>query len=56
MDVEGSKENLEEFKKSIKDIKIFEISALSNTGLEDVMDYLGELVYDTQDEEVSLIF
>ena len=53
MDVEGSKENLEEFKKAIKDIKIFEISAISNIGLEDVMDYLGELVYETKDEEVE---
>ena len=53
MDVEGSKENLKEFKKHVKNIKIFEISALSNMGLEDVMDYLGELVYETKDEEVN---
>ncbi len=44
MDMESSRENLEEFKKQLnnKDIKIFEVSAMTNTGLEDVVDYLAD--------------
>ena len=42
MDIDGAKENLEKFKKKVKDIKIFEVSALSNEGLEDVVDYLAD--------------
>ena len=44
MDMESSRENLEEFKKKLKDknIKIFEVSAMTNTGLEDVVDYLAD--------------
>lgn len=44
MDMEASHENLEEFKKKLKDknIKIFEVSAMTNTGLEDVVDYLAD--------------
>lgn len=44
MDMEASNENLEEFKKKLNDknIKIFEVSAMTNTGLEDVVDYLAD--------------
>lgn len=44
MDMEASHENLEEFKKKLNDknIKIFEVSAMTNTGLEDVVDYLAD--------------
>ena len=46
MDVETSKDNLVEFKKKLKDksIKIFEVSAISNEGLTEVVDYLGDLL------------
>lgn len=44
MDMESSKANLEEFKKKLNNdsIKIFEVSAMTNTGLEDVVDYLAD--------------
>lgn len=42
MDGANSEENLKEFKKKVKDVKIFEVSAITNTGLQDVVDYLAE--------------
>lgn len=44
MDMEQAKENLVQFKKRLNDesIKIFEVSAMTNTGLEDVIDYLAD--------------
>ena len=44
MDMEQAKENLVQFKKRLNDesIKIFEVSAMTNTGLEDVVDYLAD--------------
>ena len=53
MDVDGSKDNLNEFKKKIKDIKVFEVSAATNTGLQDVADYLSEMIEDMPKEEVT---
>lgn len=50
MDVEGAKENLEEFKKKV-DCSIFEVSAINNEGLDKVIGELKELVKNT-DEEV----
>ncbi len=50
MDLEGSKEKLEEFKTKVKDIKIFEVSAATNQGLDKVIDYLGELLNTIKDE------
>lgn len=50
MDVEGAKENLEEFKKMV-DCSIFEVSAINNVGLDKVIEELKELVKNT-DEEV----
>ena len=44
MDIEGAKEKLEEFKKKVKNIDIFEISALTNTGLQKVIDHLSEML------------
>lgn len=44
MDLADSKENLEEFKKKVGDIKIFEVSAATNKGLDDVINYLGEIL------------
>ena len=50
MDLESSKENLKEFKKKITDKTIYEVSALNNEGLEDVIEALGELVINAKDE------
>ena len=44
MDIEGANENLKEFKKKIKNIDIFEVSAISNTGLQKVVDHLSEML------------
>ncbi len=52
MDVEGSSENLKEFKKKVKDIKIFEVSAATNTGLQEVADYLQNMIEEMPDEEI----
>lgn len=49
MDMEGAKENLEEFKKKV-DAKIFEASAIINDGLDDVMVYLGDLLDNIEEE------
>ncbi len=40
MDIEGAKENLQEFKKKV-DCEIFEVSAATNQGLQKVVDYLA---------------
>ncbi len=49
MDIEGAKENLEEFKKKV-DADIYEISAIMNDGLDRVMMHLADLL-DTIKEE-----
>ena len=43
MDIDGAKENLEEFKKKV-DCEIFEVSAATNTGLQAVVDRLADLL------------
>ena len=45
MDQESAKNNIIEFKKHYKNEKIFEISALNNTGIDDLVNYLVDLVY-----------
>ena len=50
-DLDGFNDNLNEFKKKVKDIKIFEVSAATNTGLQEVADYLGELL-DSMPKEI----
>ncbi len=52
MDVEGSIDNLKDFKKKIKDIKIFEVSAATKTGLQEVADYLQEMLENMTEEEI----
>ena len=52
MDIEGSIDNLNKFKKKIKDIKIFEVSAATNQGLQDVADYLQKMIEDMPEEEI----
>lgn len=51
MDLENSKENLKIFKSKVNK-KIFEISALNNTGLDDVINKLSILVKNTKEEEL----
>lgn len=43
MDLPNAKENLDKLIEEIGDIKIFEIEAISNKGLEEVINYLGEM-------------
>ena len=43
MDIEGAKENLEEFKKKV-DCEIYEVSAAQNKGLQKVVDRLADLL------------
>jgi GTP-binding protein len=54
MDVESAKDNLVEFKKKLnnKDIKIFEVSALTNNGLQEVVDYLGDILEEIKPEDL----
>ena len=49
MDLDNSKENLEKFKSKINK-KVYEISALNNDGLNNVINDLEELVKNTKDE------
>ena len=44
MDIENANENLEEFKKKVKDVKIFPISAALNEGLDDVLVELANML------------
>ena len=50
MDIPSSKENLKIFKEKIKDIPIYEVSAIENVGLDNVINALGELVKNTKEE------
>ena len=52
MDVAGSEEKLNILKEKIKDKKIFAISAFEKTGLQEVVDYLEEIV--SKNREVDL--
>lgn len=52
MDIDGAKENLEEFKKKVTDKKIFEVSAYLNKGLDDVIDYLGDMLENLKEEDL----
>ena len=49
MDIESSKKNLEEFKQKVK-VPIYEVSAIQNKGLDEVLKTLKELVKNTKDE------
>ncbi len=54
IDVEGSNDNLEKFKKKLnnKDIKIFPVSAYTKSGVEEVIDYLAKILKELPDEEL----
>ena len=50
MDIEGSNENLEKFKKKIKSIPVYEVSAINREGLDKVINILGDMVKNTEEE------
>lgn len=64
MDVEGAKENLEEFKKEYKDLNVFPISAMNNEGINELLQYIGDKleeinntnVYEETELESHMIF
>ena len=51
MDIESAKDNLKAFKKKVK-LPIYEISAISNQGIDDVLVALADLVEKTQSEPI----
>jgi len=55
MDIPKAKENLKEFKKNIKDIKIFEVIAAKNEGLQEVADYLSNIIENMPKKEIEQI-
>ncbi len=52
MDMEASEENLKEFKKKVKELKIFPVTAMINEGLDEVMDYLGDELDKIKEEKL----
>lgn len=52
MDLPNAKENLDKLIEEIGDIKIFEIEAISNKGLEEVINYLGEMTSEIEEQEL----
>lgn len=54
MDIETSKENLTKFEKEFNNEKIFKISAISGEGLNELMDYLADLVEKTDNEPLFI--
>ena len=48
MDCEEAKKNLEEFREKVKEIKIFEVSALNEIGLKDVINELSDILDNTE--------
>ena len=53
MDMPNSEDNLKEFKKKVKDIKVFEVSAATNSGLQEVADYLSDMIEEMPKEEIT---
>ncbi|MBQ8902352.1 MAG: GTPase ObgE [Bacilli bacterium] len=64
MDIEGAKENLEEFKKAYKDKMVFPISAMNNEGINELMNFVAdkldeinsETIYNDNEFESHMIF
>ena len=52
MDLPNAKENLDKLREEIGDINIFEIEAISNKGLEEVINYLGEMTSEIEEQEL----
>lgn len=44
MDMSSAKENLKEFKKKVKDVDIYEVSAINNEGLDKVLIHIADLL------------
>lgn len=44
MDINGAVDNLNEFRKKVKNVKIYEVSATTNTGLQNVIDNLSDML------------
>ena len=53
MDLDNALKNLEEFKKHVKDIEIFEISALNDTGLDKVLVHMADLLDNIDVQEID---
>ena len=53
MDLENAKENLEHFKEKVKDVEIFEISALNEEGLDKLLIYMADLLDNIEVEEID---
>ncbi len=49
MDLPEASTNLEEFKKKVPNVEIFEVSAATNTGLQKVVDHLATMLNNIQD-------
>ena len=52
MDIEGAKENLEEFRKKYPDKEIYEVSAIMKEGLETLVMRLADIVENTETVEL----
>ncbi len=52
MDLENAKENLENFKKSFPDLQVFEISAINNEGLDNLLNNLADILSDLPKEDI----
>ena len=52
MDLPNAKENLKEFQKKEKDKKIFSISAITGEGLQEVIDYVADLLETIKEENL----
>ena len=52
MDLESSSKNLESLKKALPDKVIFPISTINNSGVDDLINYLGEQLDNIKDEDL----
>lgn len=52
MDLPSGKENLEKFKIEFPDMKIFEISAINNTGIEELLKNIADILDETDNNEM----
>lgn len=52
MDLDGFSENLEKFKSEYPDKEIFSISAINNEGIDELMNYLGQMLQDIKEDNL----
>ena len=52
MDLPGALDNYQSLVKKIKDVKIFKVEAINKKGLDEVINYLADLVENTNEEEM----